>query len=151
MNNIMEKLKTTRILGAVGIAGLILGVIMPYAKYTFFGYTYKITLWNYWEGVVIMLLAIANLLFIFKDFVEKWIPSLFENAMGRKIKELNNPKYSLVPTVLIAIFAIYLTVQLGVEQFKYYNIGFYSMWIGTLSLVAYAFLHKENDEYGMKM
>ena len=145
MNNIMEKLKTTRILGAIGIVGLILGTIMPYVKINIFGYKYSVSLWGYWEGKVIMFLAIANLLFIFKDLVEKYIPALFNTRIGEKIKDLDNPKYSLIPTVLSAIFAIYLTSILDIENFKYYNIGFYSIWIGTLSLVVYAILHK-NDE-----
>lgn len=151
MEKIIEKMKTTRILGAVGIVGLIFGTIMPYVKYNFFGYKYSISLWEYWEGKIIMILAIANLLFIFKDIVEKYIPSLFNTAIGKKIKDLDNPKYSLVPTVLVAIFAIYLTVSLGISSFKYYNIGFYAMWLGTISLVAYAFLHKKDDEFQMKM
>lgn len=151
MNNIMEKLRTTRILGAIGVAGLILGTIMPYVKYNIFGYKYTITLWEYWEGKVIMILAIANLLFIFKDLVEKYIPALFNTNIGRKIAEINNPKYSLIPTILVAIFAIYLTSYLSIDSFKYYNIGFYLVWIGTISLVAYAFLHKKDDEFQMKM
>lgn len=151
MDKIIEKMKTTRILGAVGIAGLIFGTIMPYVKYNFFGYKYSISLWEYWEGKVIMILAIANLLFIFKDIVEKYIPSLFNTGIGKKIKDLDNPKYSLVPTVLVAIFVIYLTASIGVSTFKYYNIGFYAMWLGTISLVAYAFLHKKDDEFQMKM
>lgn len=150
MNNIMEKFRTTRILGAIGIVGLILGTIMPYVKIDFWGYKYSVSLWGYWEGKVIMLLAIANLLFIFKDLVEKYIPALFNNAIGAKIKDLDNPKYSLIPTILSAIFAIYLTTILDIEDFKYYNLGFYAIWIGTISLVAYAILHK-NDELKMKL
>ena len=67
MKSIIEKCRTTKILGAIGIVGLILGTIMPYVKYNFFGYQYSISLWGYWEGKVIMILAIANLLFIFKE------------------------------------------------------------------------------------
>lgn len=93
-----------------------------------------------------MLLAIANLLFIFKDLVEKYAPFLFNNDIGRKIQDCENPKLSLIPTVLSAIFAIYVTSILSIDTFKYYNIGFYAMWIGTISLVAYAFLHKQNDD-----
>ena len=145
MNNIIEKCKTTRILGAIGIVGLIIGVIMPYVKYDFFGYKYSISLWGYWEGKIIMLLAIANLLFIFKDIVEKYVPVLFNSNLGQKIKECENPKYSLIPTVLSAIFTIYLTSILGIDSFEYYNIGFYAIWIGTISLVAYAFLHRKED------
>lgn len=148
MNQIMEKIKTTRILGAVGIAGLILGTIMPYVKYNIFGYKYSISLWGYLEGKIVLLLAIANLLFIFKDLVEKYVPKLFETNIGKKIQNLNNPKYSLIPTVLSALFALYLTLHLNVA-FKNYNIGFYSLWIGTICLVVYAFLHKSNDECKM--
>lgn len=146
MKNIIEKCKNTRILGAVGIVGLVLGVIMPYVKYNFFGYKYSISLWKYWEGKVIMILALANLLFIFKDLVEKYVPALFDTKIGSKIKNLDNTKYSLVPTILVTIFAVYLTANLGVSTFKYYNIGFYILWIGIISLVAYAFIYKKNNE-----
>lgn len=152
MNNIIEKCKTTRILGAIGIIGLVLGTITPYVSYNIFGYKYSISLWEYWEGKIIMLLALANLLFIFKDFVEKYVPFLFNNWVGRKVQECENSKFSLIPTVLAAIFAIYITSILGIDSFKYYSIGFYSMWLGTLSLVVYAFLHKtDNDSLEMKM
>lgn len=151
MQNIIDKCKNTRILGAIGIVGLILGTMMPYVKYEIFGYKYSISLWGYWEGKIIMLLAIANLLFIFKDLVEKYVPFLFNNGLGRKIKECENPKFSLIPTVGAAIFAIYVTSILGIESFAYYNLGFYTMWIGTISLVAYAFLHKQDDEFKIKM
>lgn len=145
MNNIIEKCKTTRILGAIGIIGLVLGTIMPYVKYKLLGYSYSISLWRYWEGKIIMLLALANLLFIFKDIVAKYVPSLFNSAIGRKIEECNNPKFSLIPTVLCGIFTIYVTSILGIDSFKYYSIGFYLMWIGTISLIAYAFLHKADS------
>jgi len=149
MNNIMEKLKTTKILGAVGIACLILGLITPYVRYNIFGIKYSIALWGYWEGKIMMILALANALFIFKDFIEKYVPALFNNGgLGQAIKNCNNPKFSLIPTVLCAIFAIYVTSVLGVKTFKYYNIGFYLMWIGTISLVAYAFLHKADYKKG---
>ena len=143
MKEIIEKMKTTKILAGIGIAGLILGTILPYVSYSIFGYKYTISLWNYWEGKVILLLAIANLVFIFKDFVEKWIPSLSNSWLGQKA---NNPKYSLVPTILSAIFAIYVTSILGIDSFKFYSIGFYLMWIGTICLVAYAFLHKGQEQ-----
>ena len=145
MNNIMEKCRTTRILGAIGIVTLILGTMMPYVKYNILGYKYSISLWGYWEGKIIMILAIANLLFIFKDLVEKYVPALFNSDLGKKIKDCNNPKFSLIPTVLSAIFAIYVTSILGIESFKYYNLGLFLMWIGTICLVAYALLHRPGN------
>lgn len=145
MKNIIEKCRTTRILAIIGIVGLFLGIILPYVKYNILGYKYSISLWRFWEGKIMMFLAIVNLLFLFKDIVEKYVPVLFNSAFGQKIRDCKNPKLSLIPTILVAIFAIYLTSTLGIESFKYYNIGFYSMWIGTISLIAYAFLHKNEN------
>ena len=144
MNSIIEKCKTTRILGAIGIIALILGTMLPYVQYNIFGHTYSLALWGYWEGKIVMALAIANLLFIFKDFVEKYIPSLFCSGIGKKIQSLENPKYSLVPTILAAIFIFYLTLHIHIT-FKYYNIGFYLVWLGTICLVAYALIHKQEN------
>lgn len=150
MNNVLDKLKNTRILAIIGIAGLILGTMFSYVSYDIFGYNYDIALWDYWEGKIVLLMAIANLLFIFKDFVEKYIPSLFNTNIGKKIKDINNPKASLVPTILVAAFALYLTLKLDVD-FSNYSLGFYSLWIGVICLVAYAILHKNNDEFQMRM
>ena len=150
MNNVLDKMKNTRLLAGIGVACMILGTMFSYVSYDVFGYNYDIALWDYLEGKIILIIAIANLLFIFKDFVEKYIPSLFNTGIGKKIKDINNPKASLVPTILGAAFAIYLTLKLDVE-FSAYSLGFYSMWIGVICLVAYAILHKNNDDFQMKM
>lgn len=145
MNNVLDKLKNTRILAGIGVVCMILGTMFSYVSYDILGYKYDIALWDYWEGKIILIIAIANLLFIFKDLVEKYVPSFFETNIGKKIKDINNPKASLVPTILGAAFAIYLTMKLDVE-FSAYSLGFYSMWVGVICLVAYAILHKNNNE-----
>ena len=150
MNNVLDKLKNTRLLAGIGVACMILGTMFSYVSYNIFGYSYDIALWDYLEGKIILLIAIANLLFIFKDLVEKYIPSLFDTTLGKKIKDINNPKASLVPTFLGAAFALYLTLKLDVS-FSAYSLGFYSMWIGVICLVAYAIIHKNNDDLEMKM
>lgn len=150
MNNVLDKLKNTRLLAGIGVACMILGTMFSYVSYNIWGYSYDISLWDYWEGKIILLIAVANLLFIFKDFVEKYIPSLFNTSIGKKIKDINNPKASLVPTILGAIFAVYLTSKLDVS-FSNYSLGFYSLWIGVICLVAYAIIHKNNDDFQMKM
>lgn len=150
MNNVLDKMKNTRLLAGIGVVCMILGTMFSYVSYNIFGTVIDIALWDYLEGKIILIIAIANLLFIFKDFVEKYVPSLFNTGIGRKIKDINNPKASLVPTILGAVFAIYLTLKLDVE-FSAYSLGFYSMWIGVICLVAYAILHKNNDEFQMKM
>ncbi len=138
MKNIIEKLKTTRILAAIGVAGLIIGTVTPFLSYSFFSRS----LWHYWEGKIVMLLAIANLLFIFKDIVEKYIPSLFNTKIGRKIQNLNNAKYSLIPTILSAILIVYLSITVEFN-FNIMGIGFYILWIGVICLVAYAILNRK--------
>lgn len=143
MGNIWKKVKSTRILAAIGVVCLILGIIMPYINYEYlFGYTLTITLWNYWEGKVITVLIIATIIFIFKDIVEKYIPALLNNNIGRKVQELDSTKYSMVPTIIIALFDLYLIIKLGGNMFKFYNIGFYSLWIGIICLIAYSILHR---------
>ena len=75
----MEKLKNTRILAAVGIACSILGVIMPYIKIEiedFFSISKSLSLWGYLEGKIMMVLTLANFIFIFKDYA-KIYPSNF--------------------------------------------------------------------------
>lgn len=150
MNNVLDKMKNTRLLAGIGVAGMILGTMFAYVSYNILGTVIDIALWDYLEGKIILIIAVANLLFIFKDVVEKYVPSLFNTGIGRKIKDINNPKASLVPTIAAAAFALYLTLKLNVS-FSAYSLGFYSMWIGVICLVAYAILHKNNDEFQMKM
>ena len=147
MKNIIEKCRTTRILTIIGIVGMILGIIMPYIKYNLLGYKYSVSLWHFWEGKIMMILTIANLLFIFKDIIDEYMPILFKSTLGEKIKNCENPKFSLVPTILTAILVIFTTSEISIKNFKYYNIGFYAMWLGTISLVAYAFLHKKDSTF----
>lgn len=150
MNNVLDKIKNTRLLAGIGVVCMILGTMFSYVSYNIFGYVYDISLWDYLEGKIILIIAIANLLFIFKDVVEKYIPSFFNTSVGKKIKDINNPKASLVPTLLGAAFAIYLTLKLDVE-FSAYSLGFYSLWFGVICLVAYPIIHKNKDDFQIKM
>ena len=146
MNIILEKIKSTRILAGIGAACLILGTMLSYITYSFLGYTRSISLYGYWEGKLVTFLAVANLLFIFKDVIEKYIPSLFNTEIGRKVAQLNNPKYSLIPTILSAAFVLYLHFHLDINSsYAHYGMGFYMLWIGVICLVAYAILHKNEN------
>lgn len=145
MDNILDKVKNTRILAAIGIACMALGTMFAYVKVEFFGFSESLSLWGYWEGKIVMLLAIANLLLIFKDMVEKYVPSLFKTSLGKKLADVNNPKLSLIPTILAVVLAIYLHGQLDIDSdYMSYGLGFYSLWLGAISLVAHAIVYKGN-------
>ena len=141
----MEKLKNTKILGGIGLICMFLGTILPYFNISLLGYTKSISLIGYWEGKVIIALIIANLLFIFKDFIEKYIPQMFNSGIGRMIEKAN-AKLVIIPTILSAAFAIYMIVNINVDSsYIKYGIGFYVLWIGIISLLAYSFIYKGNQ------
>lgn len=142
----MEVLKNKRILAIIGIIGLILGTMMPYYTISIFGYSTSISLWGYWEGKVIFVLTLACGLIIFKDIIEKYIPQLFNNAIGRIVEKVNNPKFALIPTILVAAYAVYLIVSLDVSSdYIKYGIGFYILWIGIIALFGHAIFYKKQN------
>lgn len=146
MNNFLEKCKNTRMLAGIGIVSLILGTIMDYIKISVFGFTESVSLCEYWEGKIVLLLAIANALFIFKDLVQKYIPALFNTSIGKKIANITTPKASLVPTILAVIFVFGLQNELNIDsEYTSYGLGFYLLWIGAISLVTYAILYKKDN------
>ena len=142
----MEVIKNKRILALVGIAGLILGCFLPYYTFSLFGYTQSISLWGYWEGKIILVLTLANALFIFQDYIEKYIPQLFNNWIGNIVQTAKNPKLALVPTILVAVFAISLIIRLDVDS-KYikYGLGFWVLWIGIIALIGHAIFYKKQN------
>lgn len=142
----IDDLKNKRILALIGIVCLTAGTFLPYLKVSVWTYNYTLTLWNYWEGKVIIALTLASTLFIFRDWVEKYAPQLFNNNIGKLVDKYNNTKYSLVPTILIALLALYLLSDIDVSS-KYlnYGIGFWIIWIGIISLVGHAVLYKKQN------
>ncbi len=142
----MDKLKNTRILGGIGIIGMFLGTILPYFNISFLGYKKTISLLGYWEGKVIILLTFANILFIFKDFIKKYIPQMFNSGIGKMIDNAN-AKLVIVPTVLSALFAIYMIININVDStYIKYGLGFYILWIGIVASLAHSFIYKGNNK-----
>lgn len=148
MEKIIEKCKNTRILGLIGIICLILGMILPYYSISVLSYTLTISLIDYIEGRIVILISILELLLIFMDFVEKYIPSLFKSNIAQKIKGHDNPKYTLIPTAIMVILIIYL---MTVSGFKYFSVGFYVTLVGVICLILYAFLYKKKDNLDINM
>lgn len=147
MKNILDKIKNTRVLAAIGVICLFLGTIFTYVKFTVFGYSTTISLIGYWEGKIVMVLAVANLLLIFKDIVEKYVPQLFATNLGRKLENVNSPKASLIPTILSVVFVIYLHSTLSIDSsYASYGLGFYLLWLGAICLVIYGILNLKKKE-----
>ena len=138
----MEVLRNKRYLGLAGIILLVLGVFFPYYTWSIWGITGKISLIGYWEGYVILVAAVASALFIFKDYVEQYIPNAFNNGLLGKIKTAN-PKLILVPVGVSALVAIYLTTAVNVDSsYIKWGLGFWITWLGIAALVAHVFLYK---------
>lgn len=147
----MEKIKNTRILSMIGLLCLFLGVILPYFTFSFLGIKQSIALWSYWEGKVMMILIVANVLFIFKDYVEKYVPQLLNSTIGKKIQNAN-PKLAIIPTILVAVFAVYLYTKTDIDSnYIKHGLGFWSLWIGVICLVAHTFLYKKKEEIGYQI
>lgn len=140
VNSIVDKLKHTRLLAAIGLVAMLLGTMLPYIKYSIFGYSIKLSLWKYWEGKIVLVLLIANAIFFFKDYIEKYIPSLLNVTVWRKISELKY-QYAMIPVIIAVAFIIYLTIKLDIN-FGYYNIGFYTLWFGVICIVIYLIINK---------
>lgn len=141
----MDKLKNTRILGAIGIVCLFFGTTLPYVTFKILGRSANITLWGYWEGKIMMILIIFNALFIFRDYVEKYIPQLFDSSIGRIVKNMND-KFAIMPTILIVIFAVYVYSRLNIaSKYMSFGIGFYILCLGVISLVLYTILYKKKE------
>lgn len=141
----LEQLKNKRYLGAAGLILLFLGTILPYYQYTLLGYHIKLCLNKYIEGKIVMALIIANLLFIFKDYVEKYAPQMFHSNIGMKIKNAN-PKLAIVPTILIVAFVILLFLRVDLGTTLKHGLGFFTLWLGVICLVLHSFIYKKNKE-----
>ena len=101
--------------------------------------------------VIILVLLFASLLFICKDYIEKFLPQLFDSGFGSKIKDAN-PKFVLIPTILMAVFAIWLFFSIEIDMtYIKYGIGFWLLWIGIICLLVHSFIYKkpiaENNSY----
>ena len=139
----MEKIRSTKILAIVGIACLILGIFFPYVNIKIWSLTQSVALTHYWEGYVIVLVAIANGIMIFREFVEKYIPKLFIGKFGEFLTKVNNPKATLIPTGIAALLVIYLNTAVHISSYVKYGLGFYIIVIGIVALAAYPFVYKE--------
>ena len=134
----MEKLKTTKILGAVGAMLLIIGNFFPFMTIKFFG---KRSI-NFIDGngVFTLILGIIALLLIFIDLIIAKIPEGKANFLYK----LRNPKWLLVPGILSAI--IILVDSGDVFELGSPGFGFWLLVIGVVAVIAHAFIYKGDQE-----
>ncbi len=134
----MEKLKTTKILGAVGAILLIIGNFFPFMTIKFFG---KRSI-NFidGDGIFTLILGIVALLLIFIDLIIAKIPEGKANFLYK----LRNPKWLLVPGVLSAI--IILVDSGDVFELGSPGFGFWLLVIGVVAVIAHAFIYKGDQE-----
>ncbi len=142
----MEILRKKRYVALGGLLIAFIGLFLPFFKIEVLWVKETITLIKYWEGIVTLVLLIAITLFIFRDFIEKYIPSVQKTPFGGFISKLN-PKLVLVPIILIVLLILYLTIHSNKELSMYkeyikFGAGFYMIWIGAVLLVAHVFLYK---------
>ena len=140
----MEKLKSSRILGIVANALLIIAVFLPVisVSVSLFGISQSQSV-NYiqGDGIFVLILAIINLVIIFDKLATK-IPFM---------AKVDNQKFTLIPTVINAILLIVLTFNGASALGGYaslakvdFGIGFYLLWLGVIASAVYPFLYKGN-------
>ena len=142
MDEILNKIKNTRILGAVGLGIMFIATFLPYIVASIFGFSSSVSLFGYWEGKVTLLVCFANLLFVFKDYVKKYVPQLFNSNIGKAIENAK-PIFSLIPTGVAVLLNIILMARVSGYSYIHFGIGFYVMIIGIACMIAYAILYKE--------
>lgn len=147
MEQVMEKVKKTKILALIGAIGLALSIFLPYVKVSIWGLSESVSLLDYWEGKVILLLVILDALFLFKDSVKKYVPQLSNTPVGKWLENANL-KFSLIPTGLSAALAFIRYSNLSDEMGSYlkFSFGFFVLWASIACLVAFVFLYQGNGD-----
>ncbi len=145
--DILEKIKTTRILGIIALVLLYGGLMLP-----FVGIEYKDTATASWvdqqlydNGKGIMLLWILSVVLMFSDVIAANWPK------GSKIfSKLTNPKILLIPVIITLIVLIVTQVKFF-DDYDYFEDdiylypGYFLNWLGMIAMTAYAFLYKGNN------
>lgn len=143
LNKYIKLSKETRILAIVGLTCLFICLFLTYIKYTIQGLAVKVKLISFLEGKLMILLILLSAMFIFKDYVKKYIPKLFENNIGNKIYNINDQRWTLIPTCLTVIFSFVVNGKSEIEFLNTtHGLGFYCLWLGIIALVLYAFIYK---------
>jgi len=148
MQSFIEKCKTTKLLGVIGSIFVILGSFLPFVKVSGYGISATLKLTSSSDAAIVIIAAVIGLLLILKDKFAEFIPSFGETGFGKKIMA-SSAKITLIPTIIIALVIISKTSDIS-SEYTHFKIGFFMIWLGIISLIAYAFLYK-NENNGTKI
>lgn len=142
MNDFMDKLKNTKILGIAGNALLLVGTFLPMFSALGISISYVA---KGGDGILVFFLAIISLLIVFADKIKSNIP-FFE--------KLTNQKLTLIPSIISAILIIINAFSINSQSGNILGaiikptlgFGFYVMVIGLVAAIAYPFVYKGENK-----
>lgn len=141
--SILNKMKTTRILGIIGLILTYIGLMIPFAGIEVWGYESTSAYMEVYDnGKGVMLLWLLTVIIMYSDIIAANWPR------GEKIMSLlKNQKAVLVPCVISLIILIATTVCLFSDYDDDVSLypGYFISWLGLISTVAYALLYKGNN------
>ena len=141
-NNILNKMKTTRILGIIGLVLIYFGAMLPFVSIEYWSFESTAAYMEVYDnGKGVMLLWLLIIAIMYSDIIAANWPR------GRKIfNYLKNQKLVLVPCVIGFIILIATTACLfsDYDDISLYP-GYFLSWLGLISTTAYAILYKGND------
>lgn len=145
MENIMDKIKNTRILALVGLVGMLIGIFGTYVDMYVIGYS----IIDSWVGKVMLVVLILDMLVIFRDVVERHVPGIFNNEYFKKIADKKIMKTPAMMSGIIVALSAYAFLSLDISM-KYLEIGFYGLLVGCISLIGYHITHKDTNNIDIK-
>ena len=143
-NNILNKMKTTRILGIIGLVLIYFGLMIPFVGIEFWGSdSVSAYMEVYDNGKGVMLLWLLTIAIMYSDIIAANWPR------GKKIfSYLKNQKLVVVPCIIAFIILIATTACIY-SDFDDYDVslypGYFLSWLGLIATTAYAILYKGND------
>ena len=145
MNDFMNKLKTTKILGIIGNALILIGVFLPMIDSILGSYSLlaledlgrKLGGQGLGFGIVLIIIAIFNFIIIFSDKIIAAVPSI------PALEKLRNQKLTVGTTVVVAVlFFMSVSKFFGLVTFSF---GFYVLILGIILSIVYPFLYKGDE------
>ena len=138
-NTILEKIKTTKILGIIGLVLMYIGLMVPFIKLDFFGTFAYVDKYLYDNGKGVLLLWFLMVLIMFSDVIVVNCPK------GEKIiSYLKSQKIILILCIIALIVLIITTVSMIDDYEDMFSLcpGYFLSWIGLIATAAYSILYK---------